>query len=44
MNLLKTALLMSFLTGLFLIVGALIGGGPGMMVAFLTAAGMNLAA
>jgi heat shock protein HtpX len=42
MNLFKTTLLMSLLTGLFLVVGALIGGGPGMMVAFLFAAGTNL--
>ena len=30
------------MTGLFLVVGALIGGGPGMVIAFLFAAGMNL--
>lgn len=44
MNLFKTALLMSLMTGLFLVVGALIGGGPGMMIAFAIAAGMNLLA
>ena len=33
---------MSLLTGLFLVVGALIGGGTGMVIAFLFAAGMNL--
>jgi len=44
MNLFKTALLMSLITGLFLVVGALIGGGPGMMIAFAIAAGMNLLA
>jgi heat shock protein HtpX len=42
MNLFKTVFLMSLLTGLFLVIGALIGGGPGMIVAFLFAAGMNL--
>ena len=44
MNLFKTALLMSLMTGLFLVVGALIGGGPGMIIAFAMAAGMNLLA
>jgi heat shock protein HtpX len=44
MNLFKTALLMSLMTGLFLVVGALIGGGTGMIVAFVIAAGMNLVA
>jgi heat shock protein HtpX len=42
MNLFKTVLMMSLMTGLFLVVGALIGGGPGMVIAFLFAAGMNL--
>src|ERR1700761_7192106 len=42
MNLFKTVFLMSLMTGLFLVVGALIGGGPGMVIAFLFAAGMNL--
>lgn len=42
MNTFKTAVLMSLMTGLFLVVGALIGGGPGMVIAFLFAAGMNL--
>lgn len=42
MNIFKTTLLMSLLTGLFLVVGGLIGGGPGMMIAFLFAAGTNL--
>src|SRR6202012_234207 len=42
MNLFKTVFLMSLLTGLFLVVGALIGGGPGMVIAFLLAAGMTL--
>jgi heat shock protein HtpX len=35
---------MSLMTGLFLVVGALIGGGTGMIVAFVIAAGMNLVA
>ena len=42
MNLFKTVFLMSLLTGLFLVIGALIGGGPGMVIAFVFAAGMNL--
>jgi heat shock protein HtpX len=44
MNLFKTVFLMSMLTGLFLVIGALIGGGPGMVIAFVIAAGMNLLA
>jgi heat shock protein HtpX len=44
MNLFKTAFLMSLLTGLFLVVGALIGGSIGMAIAFVFAAGLNLAA
>ncbi|MGH6828834.1 MAG: M48 family metalloprotease [Rhizomicrobium sp.] len=42
MNLFKTVFLMSLLTGLFLVVGALIGGGTGMVIAFAIAAGLNL--
>ena len=42
MNLFKTVLLMSLMTGLFLVVGALIGGGPGMVIAFLFAACLNM--
>src|SRR6185437_2797736 len=42
MNTFKTLMLMSLLTGLFLVVGALIGGSIGMVVAFLFAAGTNL--
>jgi len=42
MNTLRTGLLMAALTGLFLVVGFLIGGGPGMVIAFLFAAGTNL--
>jgi heat shock protein HtpX len=41
-NTLRTGLLMATLTGLFLVVGFLIGGGPGMAIAFLLAAGTNL--
>ncbi len=44
MNLFKTVFLMSLMTGLFLVVGALIGGGTGMVIAFVIAAGMNLLA
>ncbi|HEX4118133.1 MAG TPA: zinc metalloprotease HtpX [Rhizomicrobium sp.] len=44
MNLFKTAFLMSLLTGLFLVVGALIGGSIGMAIAFVIAAGLNLVA
>lgn len=42
MNALRTGLLMAALTGLFLVVGFLIGGEAGMFVAFLFAAGSNL--
>jgi heat shock protein HtpX len=42
MNIVRTGLLMAALTGLFLVVGFLIGGGPGMVIAFLFAAGTNL--
>ena len=42
MNTLRTGILMAALTGLFLVVGFLIGGGPGMVIAFLFAAGTNL--
>jgi heat shock protein HtpX len=44
MNLFKTTLLMSLLMGLFLVVGALMGGAIGMVIAFLFAAGLNLLA
>ena len=44
MNLFKTVFLMSLMTGLFLVVGALIGGGTGMVFAFVIAAGMYLLA
>jgi heat shock protein HtpX len=42
MNTLKTGILMSLLMGLFLVVGALVGGQAGMLIAFVLAAGMNL--
>ena len=42
MNLFRTGMLMALMTGLFLAVGYLIGGGPGMIMAFLFAAGMNV--
>jgi len=42
MNLFRTAILMAFLTGLFIAIGYLIGGQSGMVLAFLFAAGTNL--
>src|SRR3954465_4027230 len=42
MNTLRTGILMAALTGLFLAVGALIGGGTGMVIAFAMALAMNL--
>jgi heat shock protein HtpX len=42
MNLVRTAMLLAFLTALFMAVGYLIGGTGGMMIAFLIAAAMNL--
>jgi heat shock protein HtpX len=42
MNLFRTGILMALLTGLFIAVGYVIGGGPGMVIAFLFAAGTNL--
>jgi heat shock protein HtpX len=41
MNWTKTALLLAFMTGLFVAVGSLIGGATGMVIAFLIAIGMN---
>ncbi|MBO0664300.1 zinc metalloprotease HtpX [Jiella sp. MQZ9-1] len=41
MDMLKTAMLVAFLTALFMGVGLLIGGRAGMMIAFLIALGMN---
>ncbi len=42
MNMIRTAMLLAFMTALFMGVGFLIGGRGGMMIAFLIAAGMNL--
>jgi heat shock protein HtpX len=42
MNTIRTAMLLAFMTALFMGVGYLIGGSGGMMIAFLMAAGMNL--
>ncbi|MDE2182610.1 MAG: zinc metalloprotease HtpX [Alphaproteobacteria bacterium] len=42
MNTVRTGLLMAALTGLFVAVGFLIGGGAGMAIAFLAAVGLNL--
>ncbi|MDG3577615.1 zinc metalloprotease HtpX [Rhizobium sp. YJ-22] len=41
MNLMRTAMLLAFMTALFMGVGYLIGGRGGMMIAFVVAAGMN---
>ena len=41
MNVIRTAMLLAFMTALFTGVGYLIGGSGGMMIAFLIAAGMN---
>lgn len=41
MNYFRTALLLAFLTGLFVAIGAAIGGQKGMMIAFVIALGMN---
>ncbi len=42
MNIIRTAMLLAFMTALFMGVGFLLGGRGGMMIAFLMAAGMNL--
>jgi heat shock protein HtpX len=42
MNMIRTAMLLAFMTALFMGVGYLIGGTGGMTIAFLFAAGMNL--
>jgi heat shock protein HtpX len=42
MNTIRTGILMAALTGLFLVIGFLLGGGPGMLIAFVFAAGTNL--
>ena len=41
MNLMRTAMLLAFMTALFMGVGYLIGGQSGMLIAFVAAAGMN---
>ena len=42
MNVMRTAMLIAFMTALFMGVGYLIGGTGGMGIAFVMAAGMNL--
>ena len=42
MNLMRTAMLLAFMTALFMGIGFLIGGTGGMLIALLVAAGMNL--
>jgi heat shock protein HtpX len=42
MNIMRTAMLLAVMTALFMAVGYLIGGGGGMLIAFLIAAAMNL--
>ena len=42
MNLVRTAMLLAFMTALFMAVGYLIGGSGGMTIAFFMAAAMNL--
>ena len=42
MNTLRTGMLLALMTGLFVAVGALIGGGQGVMIAFAMALAMNL--
>jgi heat shock protein HtpX len=42
MNTLRTGILMAGLMGLFLVIGGLIGGAQGMLIAFVIAAGMNM--
>ncbi|MBO6717258.1 MAG: zinc metalloprotease HtpX [Rhizobiaceae bacterium] len=42
MNMIRTAMLLAFMTALFMGVGYLVGGTGGMMIAFVIAAGMNL--
>lgn len=42
MNTLRTGILMAAMTGLFVAVGALVGGGTGMLIAFGMAAAMNI--
>jgi heat shock protein HtpX len=42
MNMIRTAMLLAFMTALFMGVGYLVGGSGGMAIAFVIAAGMNL--
>lgn len=42
MNIMRTAMLLAFMTALFMAMGYLIGGTGGMMIAFIIAAAMNL--
>ncbi|UXN03188.1 zinc metalloprotease HtpX [Bartonella sp. HY406] len=42
MNIIRTAMLLAFMTALFMGVGYIIGGPSGMMIAFVIAAGLNL--
>lgn len=42
MNTLRTGMLLALMTGLFVVVGAMIGGGTGVMIAFAMALAMNL--
>ncbi|MET3600170.1 zinc metalloprotease HtpX [Martelella mangrovi] len=42
MNLVRTAMLIAFMTALFMAIGFMIGGRAGMMIALMIAAGMNL--
>ena len=42
MNYMRTAILLAGLTGLFMAVGYLIGGGAGALIALIVAAGTNL--
>jgi heat shock protein HtpX len=42
MNYVKTGLLLAVLTGIFVTIGGLIGGGAGALIALVVAAGMNL--
>jgi heat shock protein HtpX len=40
-NLVKTAILMAVITALFIVIGGVLGGGTGVLIAFLMAVGMN---
>jgi len=42
MGYMKTAMLMAAMTALFMGVGYLLGGGAGLLIAFVVAAGMNV--